>query len=187
MVCAAKRSQICGSLVPVDDGRWIAQADQEEIEDQTTGSSVTVKERMDLLESAVDRRDLLRELRRPGPETVCVVEPILRLRWYLDPCWWSHASREELDIVLSKGAWCFQGRGLRMRLDVPDRGHGHLVDSTNLGEGHMAAVRPVPWLDRLTVDPFGSVVAISDSSRRQRYDLKLWIGSLRESATYPPA
>src|SRR6266540_4134196 len=49
-----------------------------------------------------------------------------------------------------------------MRLNVPERRHGHLVDAANLGDRDELAVRPVAGLDRLPVDPLGSVGVAAD-------------------------
>jgi hypothetical protein len=41
-------------LVLVDDGRRVAEADQEEVQDQPAGTAVAVEERVDLLKPTVE-------------------------------------------------------------------------------------------------------------------------------------
>jgi hypothetical protein len=64
LISPTKRRKVLRSLVLVDDGRGVAQADKQQVEDQPSGATVAVQERMDLLKAAVGDRQLLRN--EPG-------------------------------------------------------------------------------------------------------------------------
>ncbi len=53
---------------------------------------------------------------------------------------------------------------------------------------HVCSQIPLVWMARIDLDPRNAPELLNELVVTvERYDLKLWTGTLHESATYPPA
>ncbi len=118
---------------------------------------------MNLLEPAMSRGQVVGEAGGARSEAVHVSQPFIDLGRDKDPRRRDHASWERVNVVLAKVAWTLESRCLCVRLDVPDRRHGHPVNLTDLGESQNSVGCPRPGLDGLAVHPFG--VGLSPTAR----------------------
>ena len=106
LVGAAERGQVTGAVALVDDRRRVAEADQQEIEQQATGASIAVEERVDLLEACVEPCERLRDRRpRPPPRSACASasQSCISAGTSVHGGW-PHPAGKRLDVVLAKRA-----------------------------------------------------------------------------------
>jgi hypothetical protein len=131
-----------------------SKANEQQVEEESTGATVAIEERMDLLEAGVQDRQGLGDHRLLGlAQSLCVGEPVANQHRNLRPVGWSHPPGERLDVVLSKRPRALPGGGLWMRRDIPHRRHRKGVDLAHLCQGDQPAASPVSWLDSMPVDP----------------------------------
>src|SRR5207244_10821293 len=132
-VGSLQRPQVIVALTLVDDHGRVAEADEHQIEHETTGSAIPVEKRMDLVEATMKYRESLRKVRAPGFKIVDLAQPGRHFSAGQNPRGRSHSSWEQVDVVLPKVARAFSIGSVRMRGNVPDWGHRHAVDLAKLG------------------------------------------------------
>ena len=148
--------QILGALPLVDDGRWVAEAHEEQIQKQPAGASIPIEKRMDPLEAGVELGGGLRQ--RFGAlvgraQFACAPDPVIDQGRHVSPFRRGHPPREGLNVVSAKGAWRLVRSGIRVWRHVPDRRERQLVDVPDLRKGQKLATCPLRGLDCLPVDP----------------------------------
>lgn len=70
MIGASKRFQVAASVPFVDDCRGIAQAHEQQVEDEPPGATVAVYERVDLLKPSVDRGERFGKVQGVGRQAL---------------------------------------------------------------------------------------------------------------------
>src|SRR2546421_7563067 len=146
-----------------DDDRWVAEADKDEVQDESSGSSISVNEGVDSLKFVVDPPEFLwdRPVKLLGRDSLArlahVSNPGVGPGWNQGPRRRNHAGRERMDVVLPEVAWALLLGRLGMRGDVPNQGHGRVMDMADLLEGEEVAFLPLPRFECLSVHPLSGL------------------------------
>ena len=113
-VSPAQRTQVSGAVTLVDDRRRIAEPDEDKVENQPACPPVAVQKRVDLLESAVNRGEGLREHGVSRVESVHPVDPACHFRGNERPRHRHHAIGKRMDLMFAEAPGCFARRCARM-------------------------------------------------------------------------
>ena len=158
-VGALHRCEVSAALPLEDNHGRIAKPDKHEVHDEPSSPAVSVDERMHALELVVKARQFLRQPAINFASTdalrgsAYILHPVLYLGAHQRPGRRRHASWERVNVVLTEAARSLAIGGIRMRRNIPDRGHRELVNTTDFTHGKETAVVPVTWLHGLSVYP----------------------------------
>jgi hypothetical protein len=169
VVGAIQCGEVAGAVSLEDDRRRVAEADEQQVEHQSSGAAVAVDERVDTLETAVQVSQPNGDVvggytgRLDGlPETVGGLHPLVDLGRHVRPGGRHHAARKGFDVVATEGARPFVGAGVRVRAHLPHCGHREVMHVANLGDGHEVLPPPVTGLDCLAVHPASGLAIAQD-------------------------
>jgi hypothetical protein len=103
LIGAAERVEVAGSVSLANDDRRQTETNQQQVENEATGPSVPVQERVNLLEACVQSGEPLWDVGVPSRvQRSYIGDPGVHEGWYLGPCWRAHPRGERRDVVLAE-------------------------------------------------------------------------------------